>query len=109
MADSSARSVLTPRRWAPVSRQLVVAMLAIAGIAASLVLRFLLPGLRMSSDLPLLIVLLAGGSLLVPPLVWNAVHARFGSDQLAGISIITSLLLEEYLAGAIVVLMLSGG
>src|SRR5262249_60354267 len=32
-----------------------------------------------------------------------------GSDLLAGISIVTSIFLGEYLAGAIVVLMLSGG
>jgi heavy metal translocating P-type ATPase len=109
MGESTAGSVLAPRRWTPVSRQLFVAVLAIAGIAMSLVIRFLRPDLRISPDLPLLIVLAAGGVLLVPPLVWNAVHARFGSDQLAGISIVASLLLGEYLAGAIVVLMLSGG
>lgn len=34
---------------------------------------------------------------------------EFGSDLLGGISIITSVLLGEYLAGAIIVLMLSGG
>src|SRR6185295_19218101 len=34
---------------------------------------------------------------------------EFGSDLLAGISIITTVLLGEYLAGAFVVLMLSGG
>ncbi len=34
---------------------------------------------------------------------------EFGSDLLGGISIITSLLLGEYLAGSIIVLMLSGG
>ena len=34
---------------------------------------------------------------------------EFGSDLLAGISIVTSVLLGEYLAGALVVLMLSGG
>lgn len=34
---------------------------------------------------------------------------EFGSDLLAGISIVTSVILGEYLAGAIVVLMLSGG
>ncbi len=33
----------------------------------------------------------------------------FGSDLLAGISIVTSVLLGEYLAGTLVVLMLSGG
>lgn len=109
MGESSPGSVLTPRRWAPVSRQLLVALVAIAGIAISLAIRFLRPDLPISSDFPLLVVLAAGGVLLVPPLVWNAVHARFGSDQLAGISIVVSALLGEYLAGAIVVLMLSGG
>lgn len=34
---------------------------------------------------------------------------EFGSDLLAGISVITAVLLGEYLVGAIVVLMLSGG
>jgi heavy metal translocating P-type ATPase len=34
---------------------------------------------------------------------------EFGSDVLAGISIVTSVLLGEYLAGTLVVLMLSGG
>src|SRR5581483_3296058 len=33
----------------------------------------------------------------------------FGSDLLAGISIVTSVLLGQYLAGTLVVLMLSGG
>ena len=100
--------LLTLRRSVPVSRQLFVAVLAIAGIGASLLLRFV-PGAPISRELPLLVVLAVGVLLLVPPLVWNALHARFGSDQLAGISIVASLLLREYLAGAIVVLMLSGG
>src|SRR5206468_2640743 len=34
---------------------------------------------------------------------------EFGSDLLAGISIVASVLLGEYLAGSVVVLMLSGG
>ncbi len=37
------------------------------------------------------------------------VRGQFGSDLLAGISIITSVILGEYLAGTLVVLMLSGG
>ena len=36
-------------------------------------------------------------------------NREFGSDLLGGISIITSVLLGEYLAGSIIVLMLSGG
>ena len=50
---------------------------------------------------------------LVIPLVYelarNLLRREFGSDLLAGISIVTSVFLNEYLAGAIVVLMLSGG
>jgi heavy metal translocating P-type ATPase len=109
MGQPSPFFLLPARRWAPVFRQLFVTMLAIAGIGMWLVLRFLAPAAPIPRDLPLLIVLAAGGLLLVPPLVWNALHARFGSDQLAGISIVASVLLGEYLAGAIVVLMLSGG
>ena len=39
----------------------------------------------------------------------RAVRGEFGSDLLAGLSIVTSVILGEYLAGTIVVLMLSGG
>lgn len=42
-------------------------------------------------------------------LVRKALHAEFGSDLLAGISIVSAALLEQNLAGAFVVLMLSGG
>ena len=58
---------------------------------------------------PLVAVLVIGGVPLVSRLLWKGVHGEFGSDQLAGISIVASVLLGEYLAGAIVVLMLSGG
>ena len=58
---------------------------------------------------PLVAVLVIGGVPLVLRLLWKGAHGEFGSDQLAGISIVASVLLDEYLAGAIVVLMLSGG
>jgi hypothetical protein len=38
----------------------------------------------------------------------RAIRLEFSSDLLAGISIVTALLLNEYLAGTLVVLMLSG-
>jgi heavy metal translocating P-type ATPase len=56
-----------------------------------------------------LAALVAGGSYLVFGLLVRLVHGEFGSDLLAGISIVTSVLLGEYLAGTLVVLMLSGG
>ena len=42
-------------------------------------------------------------------LLLKLIQREFGSDLLAGISIVTSVLLQEYLAGTLVVLMLSGG
>jgi heavy metal translocating P-type ATPase len=61
------------------------------------------------AELPLVAMLVAGGA----PLVWNLLTkiaaGTFGADLLAGISIVTSVVLGEYLAGVLVVLMLSGG
>ncbi len=61
------------------------------------------------ADLPLVVALGFGGV----PLVWDLLRklcaGTFGSDLLAGISIITSIVLGEYVAGVLVVLMLSGG
>lgn len=50
-----------------------------------------------------------GGGLLVIDLAKKALRGDFGSDLLAGLSILTSAAVGEYLAGSIVVLMLSGG
>jgi heavy metal translocating P-type ATPase len=46
---------------------------------------------------------------LVAGLLSKVLKFQFGADLLGGISIIVSILLGEYLAGAIIVLMLSGG
>jgi heavy metal translocating P-type ATPase len=61
------------------------------------------------ADLPLVVMLILGGLPLVWGLLSKLLAGTFGSDLLAGISIITSILLGEYLAGVLVVLMLSGG
>jgi heavy metal translocating P-type ATPase len=54
-------------------------------------------------------VLLLGGAPLVLTLSRKLLAREFGSDLLAGISIVTSVLLGEFLVGCVVVLMLSGG
>ena len=61
------------------------------------------------SELPLVATLAFGGVPLVVVLLIKAVRREFGSDLLAGMSIVTSVVLHEYLAGSLVVLMLSGG
>ena len=95
-------------------KQSVIAIFAITAILIHLLLRF---GTRTSlevrglplHELPLIAALLFGGIPLVLDLFVKLWHREFGSDLLAGISIVTAVLLGEYLAGAIVVLMLSGG
>lgn len=95
-------------------RQSIIALLAVAGLALHLLLRF---GLAVTceianiscQDLPLLAVLFLGGIPLVFDLLVKLSCLEFGSDLLAGMSIVTSVILGEYLAGALVVLMLSGG
>ena len=102
-------------RWANASRkQALIAGLAVTAIGLHLVLRFsarsILSPLGLPLDqLPLFAALLFGGAPLVLGLLLKLLRREFGSDLLAGISIITSVLLGEYLAGTLVVLMLSGG
>ena len=70
----------------------------------------LVPGRGLTvAELPLVAMLALGGLPLVFGLVRKLCAGTFGSDLLAGISIVTSILLGEYLAGVLVVLMLSGG
>ena len=95
--------------------QVVIAGIALAAIAIHLLLRF---GLESGTvfgfswaDVPLIFALAFGGLPLVIDLLRKLFRGEFGSDLLAGISIVTSVWpgLDEYLAGTLVVLMLSGG
>jgi heavy metal translocating P-type ATPase len=86
-----------------------IAGIALVGIAIHLVLRFGFDATLQIYNWPLFVTLALGGVPLVGELIYKALHRQFGSDLLAGISIVTALLLHEYLAGVIVVLMLSGG
>lgn len=90
-------------------RQRVIAVIACLGIATHLVLRFGLDVDQRSRQMPLIATLLLGGIPLVIELLVKLARRQFGSDLLAGISIIVSIILGEYLAGVLVVLMLSGG
>jgi heavy metal translocating P-type ATPase len=86
-----------------------IAALAVAGIIFHLVLRF---GFRTPPNvyqIPLLTTLVIGGLPLLYDLLRKLLKREFGSDLLGGISVVTSVLLGEYLAGSIIVLMLAGG
>ena len=87
----------------------VIAALSVAAILAHLVLRFGFRASPATSQIPLLATLAIGGAPLLYDLLRKLLKREFGSDLLGGISIITSVLLGEYLAGSIIVLMLAGG
>ncbi|HQY89040.1 MAG TPA: hypothetical protein PK402_10295, partial [Tepidisphaeraceae bacterium] len=86
-----------------------IALLTTALIIAHLVLRFGFHTSETWSRVPLWLVLVIGGGPLIFKLLVKAFHREFGADFLALISIVTSVILGEYLAGSIIVLMLSGG
>lgn len=87
----------------------ILALFSLGAILLHLALRFGLPAQPAVYDAPLLAVLIAGGFPLVLALAKKAWAREFGSDLLGGISIITAVILGEYLAGSIIVLMLAGG
>jgi len=90
-------------------RTTIIAVFTLAAIVAHVVLRFVFHTRPVTYQIPLFAALALGGIPLVLELFGNLLRREFGSDLLAGISIVTSVVLGEYLAGAIVVLMLSGG
>ena len=91
------------------SLELYIAAFTVFGIAAYLVLHYILSYPHEISNNALILVLYSGGIPLVLKLFKKMLAKEFGSDILAGISIVVSAILEQYLAGALVVLMLSGG
>jgi cation transport ATPase len=86
----------------------LIALLAAAAIVAHLVLRYVFRAGAVDL-LPLYIAVIVGGVPILVKLLRQALTRHFGSDMLAGFSIVTGVLLHEYLVACIVVLMLSGG
>lgn len=90
-------------------KETYIAILAASGIAAHLIVRYGAGIAGERAQLPLYAALMLGGVPLLLELLQKLLKREFGSDLLAGISIVTSVLVGEYLVGVIVVLMLSGG
>ena len=102
-------SLLALRRRLSYPKETWIAAAAGIGILAYLICRYAIPGAAQHSDWIVIVVLLGAGAPLVIDLAQKLFRGEFGSDLLAGLSIVTSALIGEYLAGCIVVLMLSGG
>lgn len=107
MRGAPTRTAL-PWRVHSVSKEAWIALASVLGIASYLAARFAFHAAERQSRWLLIAVLIAGAPLLFD-LLKKLASREVGSDALAGISIVTSAILGEYLAGAIIVLMLAGG
>jgi heavy metal translocating P-type ATPase len=90
-------------------KQLAIAALSVGAIIVHLVLRFGTAVPPTAVNLPLWIALVLGGGPLIRELVAHVIRGEFGADLIAGVSIVSAVFLGQYLAGTLVVLMLSGG
>ncbi len=97
------------KRFANLQREAYIAIFTVSAILLHLVLRYGAHTSTRISLIPLYAALLLGGAPLVLDLGRRLIKREFGSDLLAGVSILTAVLLGQYLVAAIVVLMLSGG
>ena len=91
------------------NKSTLIAGFSITAIVLHLVFRYALHSDRELFNCPLIATLTIGGLPLLYDLLRKLLKRDFGSDLLGGISIIASVFLGEYLAGSIIVLMLSGG
>ena len=96
------------------SKEVVIAAIALIAIAVHPMMRF---GFETSGAvygiswpvIPLLAALVLGGIPLIAGHAIRLARFDFSSDLLASISIVTAVVLGKYLAGTLVVLVLSGG
>jgi heavy metal translocating P-type ATPase len=86
--------------------QITITLLSIVAIVFHIFLRvFVLP----YANWPLLILLTIGGIPLLIQITYKLIKGDLGADLLAGLALITGIFLQEYLASAIIILMLASG
>jgi heavy metal translocating P-type ATPase len=97
------------KAFSSLPKEIYIAALTLLAIALHLILRYVADSAPRTAVVPLFVALIIGGIPLVSELAKKMFKMEFGSDLLAGISILTAVLLAQYLVATIVVLMLSGG
>ena len=90
------------------SRETYIAITALLLISAYVVFRFALHWSEPRVNIPLFGALVAGVPLLFD-LLRKLVRLEFGADLIAGVSIVSAVLMHQYLVASVVILMLSGG
>jgi heavy metal translocating P-type ATPase len=85
-----------------------VALLAATGLAAGAFIRFALAD-AVSAERVFFVTLLVGGIPIMLRTSWGLLHGRFAADVVAMLAIVGAVVFREYFAGAVIVLMQSGG
>lgn len=92
--------------------QIVLVFLAVGMILLHFVLKyFSLPSYMGVSieKIPLLFIILVGGIPLIIPIFLKLKKGDFGTDMLAAIAILTAIVLDQYLAATLIIVMLASG
>jgi len=97
------------KAFSSLPKEIYIAGLTLLAIVLHLILRYATALPPRVALIPLFAALAIGGIPLVFELAKRLFKMEFGSDLLAGVSILTAVLLGQYLVATIVVLMLSGG
>jgi len=85
-----------------------VAVLAATGLAAGLLVQFLFRD-PVAAHRVFFVTLALGGTPLVLRTLWGMAHRRFAADVVAMLAIVGAVVFREPFAGAVIVLMQSGG
>ena len=91
MTASLRRSAQIAQTW--------IALLSASGILIHLFLRYLVHARAGVSEMPLYVAVAAGGLPLLWRLGQRLIHLEFGSDLLAGLSIVAASITGQYLSG----------
>ena len=83
-----------------------IALLSLIAISAFLIFHVLN---ITSAYIPLLFLIIIGGIPLFFQIIFRLLRGNLGADSLAAIALITSIILHEYLAASLIILMLASG
>lgn len=108
-SPASVTGAVPPKLPIPLSREMGIAGITAIAIGTHTILQYATHVPGWASLAPLLLALVVGGLPILATLARKLWAREFGSDLLAGISILSAVLLGHYLVAAIIVLMLSGG
>lgn len=90
-------------------RNRVTVAASLSAVLLYAALRYVLHQPLATSILPLWVAVVIGGTPLLYELIRQVLRHQFGSDFLAGLSIVTAICMDELLVATIIVLMMSGG